>query len=92
MYAKASISNINNIIKIKDTFSKLSSNKVLEIHNVMFNSNQGSKLKVNMTTKGPFRKQIIISISSNNVKRVMVQSNTYVLNINYLLKDIILFT
>jgi len=34
-YAQASRNNIKEIFKIKDTFSKLFLNKVLEIHNVM---------------------------------------------------------
>ena len=65
------MSNINNIIKIKYIFLKLSSSKVLEIHNVMFNLNQRSKPKMNMTTKRLSKKQIIISMSLNNVNRVM---------------------
>ena len=39
-------------------------------------------------TKGPSRKQIIISMSMNSAKRVMTQSNTYITNINRLLKGI----
>jgi len=68
-YAKASISNINNIIKIKNAFSKLSPSKVSEIHNIIFNSNQRSKPKVNITTKELSRKQIIIPMSSNNMEK-----------------------
>jgi len=41
-----------------------------------------------MITKDSFRKQIIISMGTNNVERVMVQSNTYVVNINRLIKGI----
>jgi len=54
----------------------------------MFNSNQRSKLKINITTKEPSRKQIIISMSLNNMDRVIAQSNVHILNINCLLKDI----
>jgi len=39
-------------------------------------------------TKGPLRKQIIISMSINSAKRVMTQSNAYIININRLLKGI----
>ena len=39
-------------------------------------------------TKGLSRKQIIISTSINNVKIVTVQSNTYIANINRLLKEV----
>ena len=54
----------------------------------MSNSNQKRKSKLNMTTKDPSRKQIIISIITNNIERVIVQSNTHMSNINRLLKDI----
>ena len=39
-YAQASKSNINEIIKIKNAFPKLFSNKILEIHNIINSSNQ----------------------------------------------------
>jgi len=45
---------INDIIKIKDTFFKLLVNKVLEIQKIMNNSVKKDKPKINMITKGPF--------------------------------------
>jgi len=41
-----------------------------------------------MTTKDSSRKQIIISMGTNNIERVIVQLNIHVANINRLLKDI----
>ena len=87
-YAQASRNNIKEIFKIKDIFSKLFLNKVLEIHNVINKLSQKSKAKLNITTKDSFRKQIIIFMGTNNTKRVMVQSNIYITNINRLFKDI----
>ena len=68
-YTQAYKSNINKIIKIKNTFSKLSPNKILDIYNIMSNSNNKDKdkLKLNMTTKGLLRKQIIVFMSMNNM-------------------------
>jgi len=54
----------------------------------MNNINQKNKPKFNIMTKGPSRKQIIISMSMNSAKRVMTQSNTYIANINRLLKGV----
>ena len=51
---QASKEDINNIIKIKDTFLKLLVNKVSEIQKIMNNSVKKDKLKINMITKGPF--------------------------------------
>jgi len=40
-----------------------------------------------MTTKCLFKKQIIISISTNNAKTIISQANKYISNIDRLLKD-----
>jgi len=77
-----------NSLKIKDAFPKLSLNKVSEIHNIMNKSLQKGKPKLSMTSKDSFRKQIIILMGTNNVERVMVQSNAHIANINWLLKGI----
>ena len=87
-YAQALRNNIKEIFKIKNIFSKLFLNKVLEIYNVMNKLSQKSKAKLNITTKGSFRKQIIIFMGTNNTKTVIVQSNIYITNINRLFKDI----
>jgi len=49
---------------------------------------QKGKLKMNMTTKRPSKKQIIVSIGSNNVERVIAKAKTIIVNINRLLKGI----
>ena len=41
-----------------------------------------------MITKDFSRKQIIIPMESNNVEKIMVQSNIYIANINRQSKDI----
>jgi len=46
------------------------------------------KLKFSITTKDPSQKQIIISMSTNNTERVIVQANKYITNINRLLKGV----
>jgi len=51
---QASKGDINNIIKIKDTFPKLLVNKVFEIQKIMNKSVKKDKPKINMTTKRLF--------------------------------------
>ena len=41
-----------------------------------------------MTTKGPSCKQIIVSMSSDNIKTFMTLSNDYIININWALKNV----
>ena len=50
MNSQSKRSNVNEIIKIKDAFPNLSSNKVSEIHKVINNSSQKVKPKINMIT------------------------------------------
>jgi len=76
------------IFKIKNVFSKLSLDKISGIHNAMNKSSQKGKLKINIITKSPFRKQIIILMGSNNVEKVIVQSYMCIANINRQFKDI----
>jgi len=86
LYTQASKGNIKEIIKIKNAFLKLFSNKIMEIYNTMNNTNQKGKQKFNMITKGPSRKQIIIPMSTNNSFRVIAQVSNHISNINRLLK------
>ena len=73
---------------IKDTFLKLLSIKVNEIHKVMNNSTQKDKPKIKIITKSPSIKQIIIFMGTNNSERIIAQTNSYISNINRLLKDV----
>ena len=65
-YTQTSKSNVENIICIKDAFPKLPTKKVIEINDIVNNKTGQAKPKINMTIKGPSRKQIIISMSENN--------------------------
>jgi len=88
LYEQVSKRSINDIIKIKDVFSKLLSNKILEIHKVINEIDNKKKSKLNIMTKGPLHKQIIILMGSNNAKRVIAQFNIHVSNINKSFKGI----
>jgi len=87
LYAQAAKDNIENILKIKNAFPRLFSSKILKIHNVTNNNRKKSKPKLNMTTKEPSRKQVIIPISKNNSNIIVSQANVHISNINRLLKD-----
>ena len=66
LFSQAIKDNIENILKIKDAFPKLFPSKIIEIYNIANNNRKKSKLKLNITTKGPPRKQVIIPMSKNN--------------------------
>ena len=41
-----------------------------------------------MITKKPLRKQVVIFMNSNNIKKIMAKSNVYIFNINRLLREV----
>jgi len=86
-YAQASSTNIQDILKLKENFPKSSDKKIKEIYKMVHNSNI-SKLRLNMTTKGPLCKQIIVPIGNNNIKTFMSSLNDHVVNINQALKNV----
>ena len=62
--------------------------KIIEMHNITHDTNKKICPKINMTTKGPFRKQIIIPVSQDNINIIIMYANGYIFNINRLLKSI----
>ena len=88
LYAQVSSKNIGNILKIKKNFPELSNKKIKEINKTIFGKADKPRSRINMTTKGPSRKQIIVPISIDNANKFMLASSKYVANLNYSLKSI----
>ena len=86
-YAQASRSNVEDVICIKNTFPKLPTKKVIEINDIVNNKAGLKKPKINMTTKGPSRKQIIIPMNIYNSEIVGNFMNTHIANINRCLEE-----
>jgi len=77
-----------NTLKIKETFPNLPNNKIDSIQKVINGSNDKAKPRLNMTTKGPSHKQVIIPMSCDLGKRFIKDSSSHVININQALKSI----
>ena len=75
------------ILKIKETFSQLQSKKIETVQKIISNQDK-PKLKINMTTKGPSYKQVIVLMKSNNVNILIKDSSMHIANINWILKNI----
>ena len=84
-YAQILSKNINNILKIKKNFLKLLNKKIKELSKLIYNKSDKPKPKINMTTKGPSRKQIIVPMSNNNTNKFMTTLSKYVTNLNWTL-------
>ena len=87
-YAQASKSsiNMNEVLKIKETFPSLNAQKIKQVNNIINGQNK-PKPHIRMTTKGPSRKQIIIPMSDDNISSFMKNSTLHVANINRLLRN-----
>jgi len=86
-YAQASAPNVGKILKLKEIFSNLLAKKIKNIHKTINNSGN-IKPKINIITKEPLRKQIIILMSNNNKAKFIVFSRAYINNINSALRNI----
>jgi len=76
------------ILKIKEVFPALLNKKILEIHDVVFPKPDNKGHRIQYTTKGPSRKQAIVPTSDNIKDIIMGEANTYIFQINMLLKSI----
>ena len=87
-HAQASKQTVNTseVLKIKKVFSTINTEKINQINNII-KSNLKPKPHIQMTTKGPSRKQLIVLMSSKNNNNFMKNSTTYIVNINRLLKN-----
>jgi len=98
LYAQASASNTNhnvtskniamNTLKIKEAFPNLPNKKIDTIQKVVNGINDKPKPRLNMTTKGLSRKQVIVPMNSDLGKRFIKDSANHVTNINRALKSI----
>jgi len=76
------------MLKIKEIFPNLSNKKTKEMQKIINSSNEKVKPKINMTTKGLSRKQVIIPMNNNIVKEFIKRSSKHMVNINCALKMI----
>jgi len=74
------------ILKIKEVFPALNAKKIDQVNNII-KSNPKLKPRIQITTKGPSRKQVIIPMSSDNNSTFMKNSSFHVTNINRNLKN-----
>ena len=87
--SRVTSSNITiNTLKIKEMFSSFSNKKINSIQKVITGSNNKLKPRINMTTKGPSRKQVIVPMSNDLGKRFTKDSFSHIININRTLKSI----
>ena len=82
-YAQASKPTVSTaeVLKIKKTFPVLSVEKIDQVNNIV-NGSSKPKPRIQTTTKGPSRKQVIIPISKENVKSFIKNSSFHISSMN----------
>jgi len=76
------------MLKIKETFLNLPNKKIEEMQKIINSLKDKSKPKINMTTKNPLRKQVIVPMNTDLAKKFIKDSSLHVVNINHALKAI----
>ena len=76
-------SNTKEVLKIKETFPSLQATNIDSTQKIIKGDNNPKhKPQINITTKGPLHKQVIVPISNNNRKNFMNVSSIHVSNMN----------
>ena len=79
--------NTREVLKIKKMFLNLQANKIENIQKII-KDNSKLKPRINITTKRPLRKYVIVPMNNNNKTKFMKKSSTHITNINRALKNI----
>jgi len=79
---------VMNILKIKKVFPNLPNKKINSVQKIINGINDKSKPRLNITTKGPSHKQVIVSMNNDLSKRFIKDAANHVTNINCSLKSI----
>jgi len=74
-------------LKIKKAFLNLQNKKIKQVQKLI-SSDSKPKLYINMTTKGPSYKQVIVLMNIDNTRKFIKDSSTHIININRALKSI----
>ena len=90
LYAQASKSNtsrVDDILRVKEAFPSLSADEVDKILKVKNSSKGKKKPKLNMMTRGPSRKEVIIPMTKPNTELITKSAHKIIANINEHLKN-----
>ena len=84
---KSNLSKVKDILRVKEAFPSLSADEVRKILKVKNSSESKKKPKLNITTRGLFRKKVIISMTKLNTELIMKLAHKQITNINEHLKN-----
>jgi len=90
-YAQASKSNISqkveDVLQLKEAFPSLSADEVGKILKIKDSGEGNKKPRINMTTRGPLRREVIIPMTKVNAELIINSAHIYISNVNKCLKN-----
>jgi len=88
LYVQASrqTASTSDVLKIKESFLVLNAKQIDRVNNIV-KGNPNPKPHIQMTTKGPSRKQVIVSMSNDNTISFTKNSMLHIAHINRLLRN-----
>jgi len=91
LYAQASKSNVScnieEVLRVKEAFPSLSADEVGKMLKVKNSSENNRKPKVNMMTREPSKKEVIILMAKTNAELIINLAHIHISNVNKCLKN-----
>ena len=81
------VNHTEKVIRINNMFPSLRASKINQVQKII-KDREKSKPHISITTKGLFRKNVIIPMNSDNIMRFIKKSSLHISNLNSALKNI----
>ena len=85
--SKSNLSHIEDILQVKEAFPALSVNKVGKVLKIRNSRESSKKPKINITTRGLLRKEVIIPMAKHITELIINSAHTHITNVNKCLKN-----
>ena len=85
--SKSNLSYIEDIVQIKEAFPALLIDKVRKVSKISNSGESNKKPKINMTTREPSRKEVIILMANHIAELIVNSAHIYITNVNKCLKN-----
>jgi len=78
---------IEDIVQVKEVFPALSADEIEKVLKIKNNGEDNKKPKINMTTRGLLRKEVIIPMAKYTAELIVNSAHIHIANINKCLKN-----
>ena len=85
--SKSNLSRIEDIVRVKEAFPALSADEVGKVFKIKNSRGDNRKPKINMTTRGPSRKEVIIPMAKYIAELMINSAHNHITNINKCLRN-----